>query len=284
MGGMGNRRSDRISMALLVEATGIDAENRPFIETASTVVLNRHGARLSLKRILLPGQSISLRRNLPDGSQRNVEARVVIREKDGLDAPAYGIAFEDREIDFWGIEFPSREKASNAVVRILVECTHCHSQELAYLDGRELKEFETDRLFARQCRTCEAPTIWKQPLQPGSRPHGAHEAGRDAVAEVILSSTASVPPREMPRYDTRLTACIRSGMEEEMAVCENVSRQGIAFRSRRKYEEGMQVEVAVPFTAGTANVFIPAVIVHSRPLPSAGLHRHGVKYLHKDKD
>src|SRR5690348_3695694 len=89
--------------------------------------------------------------------------------------------------------------------------------------------------------------------------------------------------REIPRYDTRLTACVRVGSEDEMAVCENVSKQGIAFRSQRKYGVGTEVEIAVPFTAGTANVFIPAVIMHSRPLPSAGLNRHGAKYMHKDK-
>ncbi|HEV2491169.1 MAG TPA: PilZ domain-containing protein [Candidatus Acidoferrales bacterium] len=282
MGGMGNRRSDRISIALPVEASGIDAENHPFIDTATTVVLNRHGARLALKRILQPGQTINLVRKHPDGSQRKAEARIVVREKDSLDVPAYGIAFVDPETDFWGIEFPSRAQASGSVVRILAECTHCHSQELAYLDGRELKEFETDRLFARQCRMCEAPTIWKQPYEAASRQHAAADARREAAGSIL--STAENNAREIPRYDTRLTACIRAGMEDEMAVCENVSQQGIAFRSRRKYEVGAQVEVAVPFTAGTANVFIPAVIVHARPLPSAGLHRHGAKYLHKDKD
>lgn len=281
MGGMGNRRSDRISIALPVEASGIDAENHPFIDTATTVVLNRHGARLSLGRVLKPGQAITLVRKLPNGTKRKAEGRIVVRERDVLDTPAYGIAFVDPETDFWGIEFPSREQAGDAIVRLLVECTHCHSQELAYLNGRELKEFETDRLFARQCKMCEAPTIWKQPHEATVRQHAPSDPRKEA-AETMLSSAAE-NAREIPRYDTRLTACVRMGMEEEMAVCENVSHQGVAFRSRKKYEVGAQVELAVPFNAGTANVFIPAVIVHARPLPSAGLHRHGAKYLHKDK-
>lgn len=278
MGGMGNRRSDRISISLPVEASGIDAENHPFIDTATTVVLNRHGARLSLKRELQPGQSITLVRKLANGTQRKAEARIVVREKDAIDAPAYGIAFADPDTDFWGIEFPSQTQARGAVVRVLVECTHCHSQELAYLDGRELKEFETDRLFARQCRTCEAPTIWKQPHEASARQRASAEA-----AETILSAPES-NAREIPRYDTRLTACVRVGKQEEMAVCENVSHQGVAFRSRGNYEAGALIEIAVPFTAGTANVFIPAVIVHARRLPSAGLYRHGAKYLHADRD
>jgi hypothetical protein len=67
-----------------------------------------------------------------------------------------------------------------------------------------------------------------------------------------------------------------------MAVCENVSRQGIAFRTKNRYQEGAQVEIAVPYTPGMANVFVPAVVVHVRALPTAGLFRHGAKYLRKD--
>ena len=74
---------------------------------------------------------------------------------------------------------------------------------------------------------------------------------------------------------------MRQGNKEELAVCENVSREGIAFRCRNMFSEGSQIEVSVPYTPGTANVFVPATVVHVRPLPVAGLHRHGVKYLRK---
>jgi hypothetical protein len=277
MGGMGNRRSDRITITLSVEATGIDAENRPFIDTATTIVLNRDGALLSLKHPLQLGQTISLQRRLADGTKREAKARVIVKESVTADGAAYGVSFVDAKTDFWGIEFPSRAQAAGAMVRLLVECTHCHSQELAYLGRRELKEFETHRMFARQCRMCEAPTIWKQPAEEGVR--AGH---KDAQSDGETLGKPSL--REEPRYDTRLTACVRQGKDEEMAVCENVSQQGIAFRSKRKFAEGTMIEVAVPYTAGTPNVFIPAMVVHSRPLPTAGLHRHGVKYLHKDKD
>ena len=43
-----NRRSDRISISLPLQTTGIDAENRPFIDTATTIVVNRHGALIHL--------------------------------------------------------------------------------------------------------------------------------------------------------------------------------------------------------------------------------------------
>lgn len=280
MGSRSNRRSDRISISLPLQAAGIDAENRPFIDTATTIVVNRHGALITLDRPLHIDQVLRVSRQLFDGSRREAEVRVVAHEKDSAGAIAYGIAFADSKLDFWDIEFPSVTEAADAVVRLLVACSHCGSRELAYLNSRELKEFESNHLFARNCRTCASPTIWKQPLE--SLRHNA-TAGSHRAATGI--DAASSPERETTRYDTRLMACVRERVgAEEMAVCENVSRQGIAFRSRRKYEEGAQLEVAVPYTQGTANVFIPAVVVHVRALPTAGLYRHGVKYLRKDME
>lgn len=277
MGSRSNRRSDRISISLPLHATGIDAENRPFIDTATTIVVNRHGALITLDRPLRIDQVLRVSRQLFDGSRREAEVRVVAHEKGSSGGIAYGIAFSDSKLDFWDIEFPPATEAVDAVVRLLVECSHCGGRELAYLNSRELKEFESNRLFARNCRTCESPTIWKQPLESLR-----HNATPDSHRGATGVDAASSPERETTRYDTRLMACVRERVgTEEMAVCENVSRQGIAFRSRRKYDEGAQVEVAVPYTQGTANVFIPAVVVHVRPLPTAGLYRHGVKYLRK---
>ncbi len=271
-----NRRSDRISISFTLEAMGTDAEGKPFLETARTVVVNRHGALVALSHKLRVGQAVTVRRRVTDGSIRQAEVRVVACERETTNGGDYGVSFVDPNLDFWGIEFPAPEKAADAVVRLLVECSHCKCQELAYLDSRELKEFEANHLFARRCRMCEAPTIWKQPLESISR-SGAPESRQGTGA----GSTS--PERETTRYETRLTACVRQKPgTEEMAVCENVSRQGIAFRTKNRYHEGSQVEVAVPYTPGMANVFVPAVVIHVRALPTAGLYRHGARYLRKD--
>lgn len=272
-----NRRSDRISISFMLETMGTNAEGKPFLETARTVVVNRHGALLSLNHKLRVGHTVTVRRRTSEGSIRQADVRVVACEKELPNGGEYGVSFIDPNLDFWGIEFPEPEQAVDAVVRLLVECTHCKSQELAYLDSRELKEFEANHLFARQCRMCEAPTIWKQPLESMS-----HVGNSESRKEGTGAATAS-PERETTRYETRLTACVREKPgTEEMAVCENVSRQGIAFRTKNRYVEGAQVEVAVPYTPGMANVFVPAVVIHVRALPTAGLYRHGAKYLRKD--
>jgi hypothetical protein len=278
MGSRSNRRSDRISISYSLETTGTDAAGRPFLETARTIVVNRHGALISFGHRLRPEQIVTVKRRLADGSHRQADVRVVACESETETGGAYGVSFIEPNLDFWGIEFPPPEKAVDAVVRLLVECTHCKSQELAYLDSREMKEFEANRLFARQCRLCLAPTIWKQPVEPIS-PSGASKTDRKGPRP----PAATLPGRETTRYETRLTACVREKPgAEEMAVCENVSQEGIAFRTRNKYREGAQVEVAVPYTPGMANVFVPAVVIHVRALPTAGLYRHGARYLRKE--
>src|SRR6266852_6187139 len=67
--------------------------------------------------------------------------------------------------------------------------------------------------------------------------------------------------------------------QEALAVCEDLSKGGIAFRSRNEYPKGTRVEVAVPFTPGAGAIFVPIRIVFSEPIRSAGLFRHGAAYL-----
>ena len=69
------------------------------------------------------------------------------------------------------------------------------------------------------------------------------------------------------------------GFQEEIAVCEDLSKGGISFRSRNQYEEGSRVEVAVPYTPGSGAIFVPIRIVFSQPISTAGLFRHGAAYI-----
>jgi hypothetical protein len=78
----------------------------------------------------------------------------------------------------------------------------------------------------------------------------------------------------------RVLACIRRrGFQEEVAVCEDLSKGGISFRSRNEYPEGSRVEVAVPFTPGSSAIFVPIRIVFSQRIATAGLFRHGAAYI-----
>jgi hypothetical protein len=77
----------------------------------------------------------------------------------------------------------------------------------------------------------------------------------------------------------RVLACIRRrGFQEEVVLCEDLSKGGMSFRSRNQYPEGSRLEVAVPYTPGAGAIFVPIRIVFSQPI-AAGLFRHGAAYL-----
>jgi hypothetical protein len=85
--------------------------------------------------------------------------------------------------------------------------------------------------------------------------------------------------RQRMRMKTRLTACIRQpDMDDELAVCEDISPIGMCFRSKRRYDTKAIIQVAVPYSPDAANIFLPAHVVYSEEMPRAGLFRHGVEY------
>src|SRR5260370_20546801 len=111
--------------------------------------------------------------------------------------------------------------------------------------------------------------------------NGKSELGeRDAVWSAPPVEDRVLPRRNRTRIKARVLACIRHrGFHEEIAVCEDLSKGGLSFRSRNQYPEGTRVEVAVPFTPGTGPIFVPIRIVFSQTIPTAGLYRHGAPYI-----
>src|SRR6202043_2728530 len=56
------RRSDRVCLTLLLEASGRDAEGHEFAEPARTMLISRHGGVIVVHRALAAGQQVHLRR------------------------------------------------------------------------------------------------------------------------------------------------------------------------------------------------------------------------------
>jgi hypothetical protein len=191
------------------------------------------------------------------------------REPEGF---LYAIHLLEARSDFWDIEFPTLRPADESIARMLMECSFCQRREVVYLNELELKSFEIRKCVARVCKLCDAPSIWT-------------EVQSEIPSEPLIQPTKPVDDRLIPRRNrtrikARVLACIRRrGFQEEIAVCEDLSKGGIAFRSRNEYPEGTRLEVAVPFTPGSGAIFVPIRIVFSQPIPAAGLFRHGAAYL-----
>jgi hypothetical protein len=153
-----------------------------------------------------------------------------------------------------------------------MECGFCQRREVVYLNELELRSFESRKCVARICKVCEAPSVW---IEAQSETASANSSAVRADDDERV-----VPRRNRTRVKARVLACIRRrGFQEEVAVCEDLSKGGISFRSRNEYPEGTRVEVAVPFTPGAGAIFVPIRIVFSQLIRSAGLFRHGAAYL-----
>jgi hypothetical protein len=66
---------------------------------------------------------------------------------------------------------------------------------------------------------------------------------------------------------------------DDIVTCEDVSRGGLCFKSRKPYVENFKIEVAAPYTPGVQNFFTAAEIVHVRELKDEKKFRCGVAYL-----
>jgi hypothetical protein len=270
----GLRRSDRVSFRMPVEASWFAPGGVTVKQTAQTLLVSRNGGVLCLAEKVLPGQEFTLRRQ-DDGSSKTARARVLAefdREADGF---LYAFVILEPRDDFWGIDFPAPHTAEDALARLLMECSFCQRREVVYLNELQLKSFEVRKCVARLCTHCDAPSIWIE-----AHSEMKHEAPKPVEPEERIN-----PQRKRNRVKARVLACIRRrGFQEEVAVCEDLSKGGLSFRSRNQYLEGTRAEVAVPFTPGAGAIFVPIRIVFSQALPAVGLYRHGAAYVKPPTD
>ncbi|MGH9712305.1 MAG: PilZ domain-containing protein [Candidatus Acidiferrales bacterium] len=274
------RRSDRVSLTLLLEVSGKDSFGKEFNGSARTLLINRGGAVIVLDRELKAEEQVHLRRQAAHESHRESDARVVGqfgREKDGF---LYGVELLDPSNDLWGIEFPPIAESEEAVARMLLECSYCRSREVVYLNELDLRGFETNRGIARHCKTCGVPSIWTQAPHEDEKKLAARARGRRGIdGNDELPEGGDKRGRTRIRLKTRLTACVRqAGADDELAVCEDISAIGMCFRSKRRYESQSKIQVAVPYSPDAANIFLPARVIYSEEMPKAGLFRHGTEY------
>jgi PilZ domain len=273
----GLRQSDRVRFRMPVEVSWTDGKGASAKYIAETLLVSRNGGVLRLDEKLVMGQEITLRRMEGD-LVRTARARVMAEIDQEPDGFLYAIHIVEPRVDFWDIDFPAPHKAEEALARLLMECGFCQRREVVYLNELELKSFEVRKCVARHCKHCDTPSIW---IEAQAELKGSDAGGTrpQAIEERV------VPRRNRTRVKARVLACIRKrGFQEEVAVCEDLSKGGLSFRSRNQYPEGSRVEVAVPYTPGSGAIFVPIRIVFSQAIPTAGLYRHGAAYIRPPQD
>lgn len=260
-------------LALPIEVVGADLDGQQYIERTQTSLVTRDGAVILLAGKLAPESELIVR-NL----QTNEEAlaRVVGHIRDDAAGHVYGIAVVDPAVDLWRAQFsPAASRPS-----IPLECSRCHVVRDFAVTEIETEIFKSTGALTLRCNCAGTSTIWKRTERPVS------EEPRKIAPVETPKADASPPPQRERRGSKRSvlkpSACVRHGDQEEIVACDDISRGGLCFRSRKRYPEGIRIQVAVPFTPSGGNIFVNARIVYSQELSSES-YRQGVTYLETAK-
>lgn len=267
-------------------------EGKVFSEETRTVVLSRHGAGIISQYKLVPEQELILRR-----LDTNTETEIRVVGQIGVQGEiyTYGVSFLDPEIDFWGVKFPLLTDSEMEATRALLECSSCKRRETVQHSDLEADVFAINEGIVRFCKNCRYSTLWKQASRDAGdqsfapEPVPEHEPSSysmQAAPQTVAAPAAvksAIPPENRRKYvRTKVSckACIRQpGHTLDVVACEDMSRGGLRFKSRKQYFQGTSIEVAVPYSPGAQSIFVHARIVYVQELPEEKLFRCGVAYV-----
>jgi hypothetical protein len=288
----GMRRSSRIPREIAILLVGSDMEGKMFTEETKTVLLSRHGAGIVSEYPLYAEQELILRRL---DSNKEAEIRIVGKIGTSGKVHTYGVAFVSPDLDLWGISFPKPTESEKKASRVMLQCSGCRKQEMVEQSEMESDVYLVNEGIVRTCKTCGSSTFWRRPLEAGPAEDAPQEAAAELENEVAVAvepppvappEPAAPPPPPRPenrrkhvRTKVSFKACIRSyTFGDDVVECEDMSRGGLRFRTRKPYTEKLDVEVAAPYSPGAHAIFVRAQIVHVVELKTERRYRCGLSF------
>jgi hypothetical protein len=269
------KAGDRIRYAFRVQVTGTDSSGYDFSEPVRTEIVTRDGGLIVCPMVLNVGDVVHLMRG-----EINIQARIVGQVGLLKDEQLYGVQFLEPYTDFWGIKFAGQ--ALDAAGRAMLECGACTMQKLLPLGEIEMLVFESTRVVAHDCERCGRQTLWMEPSILGEPDLLTGADAFNQSFEVRPMRSPSVNDRKHQRISMRNTrGCIRrSGYADDVVDVLDLSRGGIHFISYVDYYRNTTVEIAVPYTNGGSNVFVPAEVVRIQCRPTSGIPGDfGLRYV-----
>jgi len=282
------RRSSRIPKEIPILLVGSDMGGKTFSEKAKTVLLSRHGAGIVSEYKLSPEQELILR-SLE--SNKEADVRVVGQLGSVGGSYTYGVAFLNQNIDFWGIEFPPISQSEEDANRVLLQCSSCKVCEMVEQSDLESDVYMVNEGIVRFCKNCGSSTVWKR-----ADDAAAGKAASEQIEEEpdfsepeepeSIDSPADLQPTLRPanrrkylRTKVNFKACIRTfAFGDDIVACEDISRGGLRFKTRKQYSVKTDIEVASPYSPGSLNIFVRGRIVHVEEVPGEKSFRCGVAY------
>ena len=263
-------------------------EGKVFSEQAKTVLLSRHGAGIVSEYKLSAEQELILRSM---ETNREAEVRVVGQLGAAGNSYTYGVAFLNQNIDFWGIEFPPVSQSEKEANRVLLQCASCKAREMVEQSDLESDVYLVNEGIVRFCKNCGSSTVWKRAddaAEGEASPQPIEEEPSFAEPEESesIDSPADLKPtlvaenrRKHVRTKVNFKGCVRSFAHgDDIVACEDISRAGLRFRSRKHYSLKTEIEVAAPYSPGSLNIFVRGQIVHVEEVPGEKYFRCGVAY------
>lgn len=273
------RRTERVLLRIPIEVKRATPDGTPFNEKTFTLVLNRDGARISLRSTLKPNDRLTIT-NL----QTNLSCpfRVVERATDTLGdgLPEWGVECLEPDVNFWGINFPKKVMAQAApeLVDALLECSRCQGRELSQLSLDQYRQLISQSALDRNCVKCGAETQWVFGFvegEPEQEEDAAEPAPRSTEAVPVASG---IERRIAKRITVKLPVRIRlEGGREEVARTENLSKTGVCFASDLDMKAGDLIQVTVGYSSGGHEAEIPARIVWRKPVEGTSRALYGVR-------
>jgi hypothetical protein len=214
----------------------------------------------------------------PETNEETI-AVVMGRMREEGAAHVYSLVLLDPSANLWHIKFPVTD--SHRI--ILLACDMCHEASEHALSEKEFELIETARELRRLCKHCNSITIWREPSS-AEAPKVADVQTKQKPIPISTSAPKAGAPIEDRRKNRRtqfaMTACVRYSSVQEVVKCEDISKGGFRFTCDKRFPEGTQVEVAVPYEDSVINIFSPAIIKYCLPMPK-GKFRHGVAHVKK---
>ena len=203
----------------------------------------------------------------------------------------YGVAFLDQSIDFWGMEFPPISQSEKDANRVVLQCASCKAREMVQQSDLESDVYMVNEGIVRFCKNYGSSTFWKRaddaaggeaaPPQIEEEPDCSEPQAPESI-----NSPADLQPtlhpanrRKYLRTRVNFKACIRTfAFGDDIVACEDISRGGLRFKSRKQYSVKTDVEVASPYSPGSLNIFVRGQIVHVEEVPGEKYFCCGVAY------
>jgi hypothetical protein len=254
---------------LPVEVIGSDLFGQQFFERTQTLAIQRNGISISLERKMVPDTEVILRN--PETGEEAI-AFVVGQIPEDKSGHVYGLVFLDPSANLWHTQFAAAE----ATRTIQLQCSGCHSVCALSLSELELEIFRARRELQRFCAHCNSIVTWRETRSEATEKKPVGLPRQDLIPVVVASPVEE--RRRNRRAGMKTVACVRHAGVEVVVNCEDISKGGFRFTSRREYPKGTRVEAAAPYTKFSTNIFIPATIIYCQKMPD-GRFRHGVTYL-----